>query len=53
MILNQWTKITHWCPAQLFYYFKEVIERVAKVKSSLRIQGCFMMLADGFHEWLR
>ncbi len=23
MILNQWTKITHWCPAQLFYYFKD------------------------------
>ena len=24
MKLNQWSQITHWCPAQLFYYFEDV-----------------------------
>lgn len=23
MTLNHWNKITHWCPAQLFYYFED------------------------------
>lgn len=23
IILNQWNKNTHWCPAQLFYYFED------------------------------
>ena len=31
-------------------HFKEVIERAAKVKSSLRIQGCFMMSPDELHK---
>ena len=31
-------------------HFKEVIERAAKVKSSLRIQGCFVVSPDGLHE---
>ena len=31
-------------------HFKEVIERAAKVKSSLRIKGCFMMSPDELHK---
>ncbi len=37
MILNQWNNITHWCPAQLFYYFEDAGTRALRRELGLAL----------------